>query len=437
MSRSRIHRRSPLFSAAAVVVLVLSAAMAQERQTLDDCIRIALENHPSLKSADASVAAANKRVWQAVSGYLPAVSASYEAERRKTSLSAASRTSGTGEDRARTFNFYETGVGFSQILFDFGQTLAAIRAAQASARSVRADRATDEQAVVFNVKQSYFNVLAARRLRGVADETVAQTRTQLEDAQGRYDVGLAARFDVTRAQVQLANAELSQLTAQNNVAVAQETLRNALGLDTPIDFDLADTLAATPARFDAEAEVAVASARRPELLSIREQQQAVEQQIAELQRDYLPNVTSDGSYRWAGSDYPLQDNWNIGARLNLSIFNGGLTTAQIGEARANLARLQFDEQTLAQSIALDVRRAVLDATQAGERIGVAAKGAHQARENYDVAEARYKTGVGNIIELTDARAALASADADSVKALYDYQIAVANVARASGVTWRP
>jgi outer membrane protein len=390
-----------------------------------------------LKSAQASVDAARQRVWQAVSGYLPDVSANYDAERRKTSLNAATRTGETSGNLARTFNFYDTGVGFSQVLFDFGQTLAAIRSAQASERSSRADRDTDEQDVVFNVRQSYFNVLAARRLLGVADETVEQTRKQLEDAQGRYDVGLAPRFDVTRGQVQLANAELSQLTARNGVAVAGETLRNALGLEAPIAFDLVDVLDRVPVPLNEADEVAAAQSRRPELLSLRAQQAAAEQQIAQLQRDYLPRVSSDGTYRWAGSDYPLQDNWSIGARLSVSLFNGGLTTAQVGEAKANLAKLEFDEETLAQSIALDVRRAVLDATQAGERIGVAAKGVQQARENYDVAEARYRTGVGNIIELTDARAALASAEAESVQALYDYQIALATLARATGAPWRP
>jgi len=266
---------------------------------------------------------------------------------------------------------------------------------------------------------------------------VEQTRKQLEDAQGRHDVGLSPRFDVTRAQVQLANAELSQLTARQNVAVAGETLRNALGLDAPIDFDLVDTLETVRRTLNEEEEVNAAYAQRPELLSIREQEVAAEQQLAQLQREYLPTVSSDGSYRWAGSDYPLQDNWNVGARLSVSIFNGGLTTAQVGEAKANLAKLKYDEQTLAQNIALDVRRAVLDATQAGERIGVAAKGAEQARENFEVAQARYQTGVGNIIELTDARAALASAEAEAVKARYDYQIALATLARATGATWRP
>jgi TolC family type I secretion outer membrane protein len=415
-----------------VVLLLAPSGRAQERKTLEECIAIALANHPTLKSAQASVDAARSRVWQAVSGYLPAVSGSYVARRRKTSTGIETGTDEGTATQTRTSSFYRTGVGFTQVLFDFGQNLAAIRAARAEERSLRADWTTEEQTVVFNVKQAFFNILAARRLLAVADETVAQTDKQLEDAVGRHDVGLAPRFDVTRAQVQLANAELNQLTARNNLAVARETLRNALGLDAPLDFELVDSLETSPVPLSEEAAVTAAYAQRPELQSIRELQIAADEQIAQLQRDYLPRVSSDGSYRWAGSMYPLQDNWDVGAQVSVSIFNGGLTTAQLAEARANLNKLEFDERTLAQSIALEVRQAVLDATQAGERIDVAAKGAAQARDNLEVAEARYQTGVGNIIELTDARAALATADAESVRALYDYQIAIAALERATG-----
>jgi outer membrane protein TolC len=423
---------------AAAAVIAPQGLRAQERRTLDECIAIAEAEHPSLRSADASVVAANRRVWQATSGYLPHVNGSYSVERRKTVSVGNDFNIDTAPDQpqrgnsARTFTRHDAGVSFSQVLFDFGRNLAAIRAAQATERSLQADRATQLETVVFNVKQAYFNLLAARRLLVVADDTERQTRKQLEDAQGRLDVGLAPRFDVTRAQVQLANAELNRLSAGNSVALAGETLRNALGLDGPLDFDIVDTLDTAPVSVTEESAVAAAYARRPELESLREQQRAAEEQIASLQRDYLPNLTGGGGYFWSGTDYPERDNWNIGASVNVPVFNGGLTIAQVGEAKANLARLQFDEQTLRQSVALEVRQSVLNLRQAAESIAVAQKGAQQARENLALAEGRYQTGVGNIIELTDARTVLTTADAEHVRSLYDYRISLATLERAMG-----
>lgn len=402
----------------------------REVKTLEECLAIAVDHHPALKAAGATVRAAGQRVWQSVSGYLPQVGGNYDFTRRSTSIGARTGTDTGGE--TTTFNFHSAGLSFSQVLFDFGRNLAAIRAAQASERSAEADLRTQLETVIFDVKNRYFDLLAARRLLDVADATVRQSKEQADEAEARAEVGLAPKFDVTRARVQLANSELDQLTARNGVAVARESLRNALGLTEPLDFDIADSLEVEPIAVDEEKVVAAAYANRPELQSLAEQQVALEEEVKRLQRDYLPSVSGGGSYNWSGTDYPLQDNWNIGASLNLSLFNGGLTTAQVGEAKANLAALQYDTESLRQNVALEVRQAVLDLRRAAESIGVAEKGVAEARESLDLAQGRYRTGVGNIIEVTDAQAALTSAEAKHVQALYGYRTALAALEHAVG-----
>ncbi|HUI27283.1 MAG TPA: TolC family protein [Candidatus Kryptonia bacterium] len=428
------------------LALFVRSAAAQEpttTKTLGECIAIAVGNHPSLKAADASIEAGSQRVREAVSNYLPQINALYAANRRQSSpavLTGAQTqnncTTVNGQTvcaamSSPTFNFYNTGFNLTQILFDFGQNLNTIRAAQASEQSLAADRSTQFDTVVLNAKQAYFNVLAARRLLAVADETVRQNQKHLEQAQGRFNVGVAAKFDVTQAQVQVAQAELNQVTARNNVAIARETLRNALGLTSPIDFDIVDNFDVHAVAITEEQALAMAYDKRPEVQSIQAQERSTTEQIKSLQKNYLPNVTGNGNYYWSGSDYPLQSNWNIGASVNLSLFNGGLTTAQVGEQRANLLNLKYNEEVLRQNIALEVRQAVLNLQQAGESIRVSEKGLQQARENLDLAEGRYGTGVGNIIELTDAQVLLTTAEANYVQALYSYKTAVAALEKAT------
>src|SRR5262245_13271386 len=227
-----------------VVTLLVAPALAraQVKKTLDECIEIALEQQPALRADAATVAAGRERVWQVASNYLPQVTANYQANRRHASSSSA--TGGTVNEKGQitTFPFYSTGLSLTQVLFDFGQNLELIHAAQATADSLAADADTQRDNVVFNVQQSYFALLAAYRLRDVAEQTVVQNEKHLDLAEGRHDVGLAPRFDVTNAQVQVAGAELNQVTARNNVSLARETLRNALGLMGPPDFDICDTL---------------------------------------------------------------------------------------------------------------------------------------------------------------------------------------------------
>ena len=414
-----------------------TAARAEEplpKKTLEQCIAIALDNHPDLKAAGATVEAGHQRTWQAASGALPQLNANYSADRRKTSASARTGAPIDGNqdaNRSRKFSFYSTGVTLSQILFDFGKSLDGIRAARATERSLEADQATARETVLFNVKQSYFNLLTAKRLLGVAEENVRQNQKHVDLAEGRLEVGVATRFDVTQSQVQLANAELSRVTAKNNVSVAIETLRNALGLDGPLDFDVVDTLDVHGLTIDEPKALDLAYEHRPELESQRQQQEALNRQISAIRKDYLPDLTGDASYTRSGQDYPLQESWNVGASLNWSLFNGGLTTAQIGEARANLSRLKFQEQGLRQEIALQVRQAVLNIGQALESIRVSDKGLDQARENLELAEGRYATGVGNIIELTDAQAALTTAEGNNVQALSNYKTAIAALEQAT------
>src|SRR5262245_2455583 len=424
-----------------LAVCSASAAMATPlpEKTLEECIAIALEHHPTLNAASASIDAAHQRVWQAASPYLPQLDAFYLVRRQQTSIAAQTQTGGAvgptpgaAIQQLQVNNFFSTGVSFSQLLFDFGQTLAAIRSTQASERSVENDRITTRDTVILNVQQSYFNVLATRRLLGVADETVRQTSKQLEQASGREAVGMAPKFDVTTAEVNLANAKLNQLSARNNLAVARETLRNALGINGPLDFDLVDNLATDRRQISEDDALATAYRQRPDLLSLIEQENAQQELITSLERQYLPNVTSNGQYNWQGNDYPLQDTWMVGAAVNLSILNGGLVRAQIGEAKADLYVLEFNEEALRQNIALQVRQAVLNVQQAAESISVAEKGAQQARESLALAEGRYTTGVGNIIELTNAQVALTSAEANYVQALYGYQTSIATLENAIG-----
>ena len=410
--------------------LVLPAIAAEPaRKSLAECVAVALAQQPTLKATGATVAAARERVWQNAASYLPQVNASYSANRRKATTGSLLGSNAGG--RARTFNFYSTGVGFTQVLFDFGQNLSLIHAAQAEAAAAAADADTENDSVVFGVRQSYFALLAAYRLRDVADETVRQNRQHADLAQGRFDVGLAPRFDVTQAQVQIASAELGQLTAHNDVALARETLRNAMGLSGPLDFDIIDELAPPKGAIDDDEVLDLAYDHRPELRSIRAQEEAAKQRISALEKDYLPKVTGNGAYTWSGSTYPLRDTWNLGAAVTLSVFNGGLTTAQVGEAKALLANLQWNEAALHQNITLEVRQATLNVRQAAESIRVADKGAGQAQENLEIAEGRYAAGVSSIIELTDAQTSLTSARANQVQALVNYRTALATLERAT------
>jgi outer membrane protein len=408
-------------------------AQALPGRTLEECVAIALERHPRLGSARAQVDAGHQRVRQNVSFYLPQIDGGGSVSRRKRSAAQATGLPGAGGGggSGAPFTYYSTDLSLSQILFDFGRNLDAIQAARAREDSLMADAVTQQEVIARAVKQAYFDLLASRRLRDVAEEVLRSNQRQLEQASGRYDVGFATKLDVTRSEVLVANAELDLLTASNSVLVAEQTLRNAMGLTEPLDFEPVDVLEARPFEMEEELALAIALENRSELASLRALRRAAEEDVSARWKEHLPDLGAAANIDWSGSN-SLQDSWNLAAIVSVPIFSGGLIDARVGEARANALALSFEEQALAQDVALEVRRAVLELGRAREAIGVSERARTQARENLELAEGRYEAGVGNVIELVDAQVQRASAEAEYVRSLYAFQTAVAELERAIG-----
>jgi outer membrane protein TolC len=425
-----------------IVCLLLASLLRSEAQeapsqnetlTLQEAVDTALAQHPTLRVGQATVEAAQQRVRQQVAGYLPRGAYTYNYTRKQQAVTAAVggvQAAQQARATAQLFNFNSTNFSMSQLLFDFGRTLDSIRSAIASVEASTADLETTRQTVIFNTKQAYYSVLASQRLLQVADETVRQNQKHLEEAQARFDVGLAPRFDVTQALVQLSTAQLNQVTARNNVALARETLRTAMGVTGPFLVTLVDTLERGALTVNDESLVAQAYARRPELRSIQAQQRATAEQVSALRKQYLPSVSGNAQYNWTGREYPLQQGWLWGVTLTFPLFDDFLTVGQVGEEQANLRGLQAQEDNLRQQIALEVRQSLLNLRQAEESIGVSEQTVVQAQENLAIAEGRYAAGVGNIIELTDAQVSLTSAQANNIQALTTYKTAVAQLEKA-------
>ncbi len=409
-------------------------ARALPGRTLEECVQIALERHPRLGSARAEMEAGRQRVRQNIAPYLPQLDGGASVSRRKRSAAQATGLPGTGVGGAAPapFTYYSTALSLSQILFDFGRNLDAIQAASLREDSLIADAITQREVIVRDVKQAYFDLLAARRLRDVAEEVLHSNQRQLDQARGRYDVGFATKLDVTRSEVLVANAELDLLTARNSVLVAEQTLRNAMGLTEPLDFDPVDVLEARPFEMEEERALAIALENRSELASVRALRRAAEEDASSRWKEHLPDLAGAANIDWSGSSSPLRDSWNLAAIVSVPIFSGGLIDARVGEARANALALSFEEQALAQDVALEVRRAVLELGRAREAIGVSERARTQARENLELAEGRYEAGVGNVIELVDAQVQRASAEAAYVRSLYAFQTAVAELERSIG-----
>lgn len=428
------HRVVPLVTAC--LCCFMSTAHAETKLALRDCIDIALRNQPAIRAAQESLSAGRGRVTQARSPYFPQVTAS-------TGYSESHAAGGAfGESVTKS---YATTLSLNQLIYDFGRTGNALDAAQAGLRSTEWDMDRVVQEVVMNVKQAYYGLLKAEKLLTVAQKTRDQAESHLKQAQAFFKAGSKPRFDVTQAEVEVNSAKLDVINAENNLRLSKIALNNAMGVPHGAAIEIEDVLGAPVEAPTLDQAQADALKNRPELLRAEADIQSAEARVKAARSDYLPTISANGSYSWTHGTtdigtfegVPLIGNignsWNAGVTLSVPLFEGWMTRGKVSEAQANLLVLEAQRDSQKQSILLEVNQAYADLESASARVNVMESSLQKARENLDLAQGRYKAGIGPYIEVTDAQVAEVKAETDHVQALYDYQLAVARLFKAMGL----
>jgi len=402
--------------------------------TLDKAVELALSNHPSLRVASGTQAINEALVGQAQAGFYPQVSA--QSGYQRTTANPTRNFTGSPlprSTRGDTFGYYQNNVTLNQLLYDFGTTKSQVDTARFNLQAANANAETTVQTVVINVQQAYFSLQQAQRLVKVNEEALTQFKQHLDLARGRFKAGVAAKVDVTTAEVDLSNAQLNLITAKNNALVARVTLNNAMGIQTAVPYRVQDPVLPEPYQVSLDEAVARAMRLRPEMISQRAQERAAEAAIKAAQGNFFPTVTSSANYSYNGVEFPLVYNWSVAGTVNIPIFSGFLTKQQVAQARANLLKTKANGDVLGQTILLEVNQALLNLEAARERLKLTAVTVEQAKERLALVEGRYKAGLSNAVEVTDAEVALVTAQTNDVVAMSSYQAAKAQLDRAMGI----
>lgn len=405
---------------------------AGETLTLDRCIAIALQKNPAIVAAENTVDVNRSRVGEARSNYYPQLSAAASYER----VLALPSTPSVPVGGTSPFNEVTGVVTLNQTILDFGRTSSSVDISKRNLESSRSDLDTTEDATILSVKQAYYGVLQAKRNQGVAADVIKQFQLHLDQARGFYEVGTNSKIDVIKAEVDLSNAKLSLINAENALKIAGVNLNNAMGVPDAPEYTIEDNLSFRQYPVTLEDATARALDNRPDLKSLSLKRQAAEVNIGLQRSGYYPVLSGSATYARTVEDTPPTstfNSWSVGAMLTFPLFNGFLTSNQVAEAKSNLYVLKANEETLRQQIVLDVRQAYLNLQAAEASISTAELASKQAQENLDFANGRYKAGVGSAIEVSDAFATYVSAQAAYTGALYNYKIAQASIEKAMGI----
>lgn len=387
--------------------------------TLERIIDIALENNPQTREAWLRARSAEAGLGSERSAYLPDVDVNATLAHTNTSH----------------FSFGPS-VALTYLLFDFGGRDA--RVEQARQTLIAADFLHNQviQDVILRVEQTYYQYLDAKALLAAQKVTLDARRATLDAADARHNAGVATIADVLQARTATSQAQLTYDTIEGNLHAIEGALATAMGVAPTTNVSLGDLPSDIPAEEISGAVdelITIAQTMRPELAAARATAERAQARIREVRSEGLPTVTasaSTGINVFSGGDHTTPHSAIVG--LHFPLFTGYRNTYDIRQAEieAELAREQVRD--LSQQVSLDVWTSYYALRTAKQRLTTSRDLLTSAQQSADVAHARYREGIGTILDVLTADAALQDARAQEVQARTDWFLAVAQLAHDTG-----
>jgi outer membrane protein TolC len=299
---------------------------------------------------------------------------------------------------------------------------------------------------VLEVQIAYYGVLLAAQQIGVQEASVELLTNELADTTRRFDAGTVPRFNVLRAEVELANARPKLIHARNNLRISRNILANLLGLNVPketrqdIPLLLSGKLEKVPLDVTLTDAIAQALERRTELGALRKVQALRKEDVANAKSGYLPSVQGFAGYE-AGSSIFTPDlthelhGWLAGVQLSWDVFDGQRTKGKVKETTALFEKAGVELDDTGRRIELEVRTAHSKFVEADEILESQIKVVEQAEEALRLAQARAEAGAATQLDVLAAQRALTDARTTQIEALHEYVVARARLERAIGHRW--
>jgi len=389
--------------------------------TLEEALTLARENAPALEQRLSQLEVAKYGELTAWGQFLPDLSLSYQYNN-----SSSGRLDPTGQ--AITTTSYSAQLGAQIDLFRGFRRFSDLRGAKRGVEASSARLRETEYLTRESVKISWYNALANRELVRVEADRVARQEDQLGFVEQQLELGRATRSDVLRSQVDLNNARVALLNAENGARTAQYALAEAVGVTEPLAPVTGAVLEAEPVGAGREELLARALSASPSLMAIRAQAAADEAAVASAKSAYLPTLSARGGWAWAKEEFPPRNrSWSVALFGSLPLFDGFNRERQLYQARATLDQTRTAERAeeLALRKELDQSLGTIDAAAAS--IDLAEQTVELSAEDLRVTQERYRLGLATILDLQSAQIALRQAEVDLIRRRFDYQIGLARL----------
>ena len=395
--------------------------------SLEECLKFALGNNPRIQAAMQDVFASDYRIRQAWASYFPQFGWQTGYTRiRQLQLSDVFRQN-------LVFNYFVLGqISASQMLYDFGVTQNQVTIRKLDNQGYKITLTGTVNDVICEVKKAYYNLQYSIEAKKVAEDMVAKYAAFYDQAKAFYKVGTKPKVDVTIAEVNLSNAKLNLIQAENAVDIAMAKLNNTMGLPYSNKYKINDSLRYDSCDITLDKAVKTAQESRPEFQLAEVKVEEARQNVKLVKKSYFPQITIEGQYQIGGMHPTSNYGYNYGGYISFPTINGMLIKNEIREAKALYSKEQANAINTKNNIYYEIQESYYSLTEKKNKIPVAFLGLKQAKENYELSYGRYHVGVGNPIELKEAQVQYQNAMLVYYQTLYDYNAAKATLEKSIG-----
>ena len=440
-----------------------------ETLTLNKCIEIALQNSPQIKIYEQYINMQDYKVGQSKASYFPTLSASIGHDYGNTDVGFRSTQSNNSNAR----------VSLNQLIYSFGKVFSQVKMQKFYKIAAEHDLNTSILDTTNNVKSAYYGVLGAKANLDIQKANVLVNERQYDRTKAFFEEGLVSKIDLVNQEVYLSDSKIGLINAENLYQNSIVKLNNAMYLVNAPQYNIENTetfnfknnyaevnllnIANTKTNDDGtvstknavlttqvektnildnykftkypytlEESIEKAYKKRPDLLSMQATRDAVNEALKYTKKSYLPNLTGSVGYNWNNNTHYSSNGVSLGAYLSTSNLNIMDTNLKIKESKAQLEVAEQNVDMIKKNIYFEVQNAYINMIQLEKNVPLLQTKVKQTLENYELADARYEVGLGNFIELQDAKENYNNAQRDYVQTIYDYNVALTNLQTAMG-----
>lgn len=416
---------------AAVAAGAATQASATLRLTLDECLRIALSENPTVKVADMEINRVDYSKKEVRAQLLPEVTFSGQYSRTLAKQTMYMDTEGgTAAFKVGRDNSYTTGFNatipivvptlWKSIKLTDNQLLQNLESARSSRLSL-----------VNQVKNAYYALLLAQDSKKVIEENHSTAKLNADIYQKKYELGTASEYDALRASVAVTNLEPSILEAENSIKQLTLQLKVLMGMDVSTDIEPAETLSAyRGTMYDKAMEVDTSLVNNTNLKTLDLKTDYLQKALEVQKMSWYPTLSGSANYMWnsTSNGNPFKNfQWSgystVGLTLAWTLFNGGQRYYKQRQAEVSLREMKWQRENLTRSLQMQVQTQIDNLHKCIKQIESNEGGVKQAEKANDIMQRSFKIGSGTFIQLRDTEDALMNARLTYYQAIYGFLVA--------------